>query len=59
MRSLFRSFLTLTALAAGLPGCGKSEDARTPALPPSSGDSTAGEASADLSRITLVVPGMT
>jgi predicted small lipoprotein YifL len=57
MRRLFRSFFTLAALAVGLPGCGKSEDARTPAPPPSSPDK--GEATATSARVTLHVPGMT
>jgi hypothetical protein len=59
MRTLFRSFFTLVALAVGLPGCGKSEDARTPAPSPSSPKKGEGEATAALTRVTLHVPGMT
>jgi predicted small lipoprotein YifL len=59
MRRLFRSFFTLAALAVGLPGCGKSEDARTPTPSPSSPDKAEGEATATSARVTLHVPGMT
>jgi hypothetical protein len=51
MPKLFRSVLAFAALAVGLPGCSKSEEARQPAPPPSSGE--------DLSEVTLHVPGMT
>jgi predicted small lipoprotein YifL len=59
MRRLFRSVVALAALAAGLPGCGKSQDARAPAPPASSGDRAEDTASGALSEVTLVVPGMT
>jgi predicted small lipoprotein YifL len=59
MRRLFRSVVALAALAVGLPGCGKPQEARTPAPPPSSGDRAENGASAALSEVTLLVPGMT
>jgi hypothetical protein len=59
MRRLFRSVLALAALAVGLPGCSKTQDARTPAPPPSSGDRAEDRSDGASFEVTLLVPGMT
>jgi hypothetical protein len=59
MRRLFRSVLALAALAVGLPGCSKSDETRSTAPPPSSGDRAEDKVGGMSSAVTVHVPGMT